>query len=303
MGSVTSTTVIIPMIFTNLNEIRILGIRRSGNHAIISWLIDNYLGKVVHLNDILFQKGQDPYYALRNRITIKGLPYWRCYQDLSKRRFLSFSKYLFNIPERFTLQIRDKLVNIEYIRQAQKDFFIYSYEDIAPKDSDLEVFEQNYQQYLGKSQNRLEVLILRDPFNLFASLLESEMITRTNQDRHKYVELYKAYGREYLAQSQGANIQKVYVNYNKWFLSRDYRINLAQKLGFTTNGDPYQKVASQGKGSSFDQLNFQNNATSMKVLERLKNYENEAFYQEIFKDEELQDISRTIYGDIADFKR
>ncbi|EAZ92078.1 hypothetical protein [Crocosphaera chwakensis] len=289
------------MVFNNLYEVRVLGIRRSGNHAIISWLIDNYSGRVVHLNDILFQKGQDPYYALRNRITIKGLPYWRCYQDFSQKTLVSLAKSFLNIPEHFSLQIRDKAVNIEYIRQSPKDFLIYSYEDIDPQNSQLDLFEQNYQKYLGESRKRLEILILRDPFNLFASLLESQMMKKNDEEQHKYVELYKAYAREYLEQSQSGNIEKIYVNYNQWFLSKQYRIQLAEHLGFTSSGEPYEKVAHQGKGSSFDQLKLQNNATQMKVLERWKSYKNDQFYREIFRDQELKDMTETIYGNMADF--
>lgn len=287
------------MTYTNINEIRVLGIRRSGNHAIISWIIDNYPGRVVHLNDILFEKGQDPYYCLRNRITIKKLPYWRCYPEFSQKTLTSTIKYFINIDEVFTLQIRDKLVNIEYIRRAKKDCLIYSYEDICSGDSRLELFDQKYKDYLGQSQKRLEVLILRDPFNLFASLLQSGMLKRTNEDRHKYIELYKSHSREFLSQYQGERIPKIYINYNEWFMNREYRINLAQKLGFETNGENYQKVATQGKGSSFDRLNYRYNATQMKVIERWKNYKNDSFYQEIFQDEELQEISQKIYGNIG----
>ena len=146
--------------------------------------------------------------------------------------------------------------------------------------------EANYtdKKYLGNSRKRLEVLILRDPFNLFASLLESQMMKKNYEDKHKYMELYKGYGREYLQQSQSKNIHRVYVNYNQWFLSQEYRINLAEKLGFTTSGEPYEKVAHQGKGSSFDELKLKNNATQMKVIERWKNYKNDEFYRGIFMD-------------------
>ncbi len=287
------------MKFTNRNEVRVLGIRRSGNHGIISWMIDNHPGIVVHLNDILFEKGQDPYHSLRNRITVKGLPYWRCHQEFTKRTLVSLIKYFVNTPERFALQRIDKSVNIEYIRRARKDCFIYSYEDIGAKDSRLELFDQKYQDYLGESQKRVEVLILRDPFNLFASLLQSDMIERTNEDRKKYVELYKSYGREFLSQHENRIPEKIYINYNKWCISREYRIDIAHKLGFETNGDAYKKVGSMGKGSSFDKLSLQGNATLMKVTERWKKYENDSFYQEIFKDEELLDISHKIYGNIG----
>ena len=52
----------------------VVGLRRSGNHAIIRWIIDRTPGVVVHLNDI--DRGStNPWLGWRS-VQTKGVPYW-----------------------------------------------------------------------------------------------------------------------------------------------------------------------------------------------------------------------------------
>ncbi|RQH23984.1 hypothetical protein D5R40_30320 [Okeania hirsuta] len=159
-------------------EIRVFGIRRSGNHAIISWLIENYPGSVVFVNNINhhnqgnFPASSFDVYINRpfvDRIIVKGLPYWRC-----KNKLTGLIKYLITRPSTFTFVSSDNSVNLNYIRQAKKDALIYSFEDIPPNDSRLNLFDRELPQYIGNSQNKIKLLILRDSFNLLASLLKSK---------------------------------------------------------------------------------------------------------------------------------
>ena len=88
-------------------EIRVFGIRRTGNHAFISWLIENYLGSVVFVNNINHHNQDQgnfpasPFDVSVNRpfvdrIIVKGLPYWRC-----KSKLTSLIKYLITRPSQF----------------------------------------------------------------------------------------------------------------------------------------------------------------------------------------------------------
>ncbi len=283
----------------NKHEIRVLGLRRTGNHAIISWILDRQMGSSVHLNDILLQKGLDPYVTLRNRITVCNLPYYRCHDSWTLRRWKSLVKSILGIPESFALQTKDPQVSVDYVRQAKKEYFIYSYEDIYPNDERLQDFEGKYEDFIGPSLKRYEILILRDPYNLFASLIRSNMIEASKGNHEIYVDLYKSYAKQFIEQpATNGSLRRIYLNYNRWFLEPEYRIQIAQNLEFNDSGKPYKRVATMGRGSSFDGLKLDNQAQSMKVLERWKEFQDDIFWQTIFKDADLIELSNKIFGPI-----
>ncbi|MDJ0746120.1 MAG: hypothetical protein QNJ32_22535 [Xenococcaceae cyanobacterium MO_167.B27] len=290
-------------------EIRVFGIRRSGNHAVISWIIDNYPGKVVFINNINFQDTIDfpiqPFNIGWKRpfvdhMVIKGLQYWRCKKNLKpKRKLISLIKYILAIPERFTLYSRDKFIDIEYARLVKKDLLMYSFEDISSNDSRLIEFYKNQPQYIGNSYQKINLLVLRDPWNLFASMLKTNMFERNEQDKIRYINLFKEYAKEFIKSSKNETSEVVCANYNKWVFEPDYKVELGQKLGFSASEEPYEKLSNRGGGSSFDGRNYQSNASSMKVLERWKVFQNDEFYQEIFTDSELVELGIEIFGDIT----
>lgn len=290
-------------------EIRVFGIRRSGNHAIISWLIDNYPGSVVFVNNINHHNQGNfpasPFDVSVNRpfvdrIIVKGLPYWRC-----KNKLAGLIKYVITRPSQFAFVPSDNSVDINYIRQVKKDALIYSFEDIQPNDSRLNLFDQELTQYIGNSQKKINLIILRDPFNLFASLLKSKMMNKNDEDKFKYISLFKGYAREYIDQiDQKINIKndsdhKIFVSYNQWFSEANYRIELAEKLGFAVIKDSYQKISDRGQGSSFDSFKYENQASSMKVIERWKVFKDDLFYKSLFEDRDLLELSQIIFNSEA----
>ncbi|HHP7232207.1 MAG TPA: hypothetical protein ACFCUY_15270 [Xenococcaceae cyanobacterium] len=289
-------------------EIRVFGIRRSGNHAIISWIIDNYPGKVVFINNINFQDTIDfPIHPFNigwkrpfvDHMVIKGLPYWRCKKNLGrKKKLISLIKYIFAIPERFTLMSRDKFIDLEYPRQVKKDLLMYSFEDISANDSRLILFDQNQPKYIGNSQKKIDLIILRDPWNLFASMLKTNMFERNERDKIKYINLFKDYAKDFIENFNNDNSRVACANYNRWFSEPEYRIDLAKKLGFSTSEKPHERLSNRGGGSSFDGLKYKSNASSMKVLERWKVFQDDPFYQEIFTDSELVELAIQVFGDI-----
>jgi hypothetical protein len=56
----------------NKHEIRVYGIRRSGNHAIISWIFQHFGETVVHLNDIKIARNIDPYKSFSQVLIIRN---------------------------------------------------------------------------------------------------------------------------------------------------------------------------------------------------------------------------------------
>ena len=57
----------------NRNEITVFGLKRSGSHAIIHWLLHHMGKRTVHLNDVT---NASPYDSC-TEINVKGLPSFR----------------------------------------------------------------------------------------------------------------------------------------------------------------------------------------------------------------------------------
>lgn len=67
----------------NLYECRVYGLRRSGNHTILSWAIDAYPGSVVHLNNI--RKFSANHYRSFGQVAVKSISFWNCKPQLFER--------------------------------------------------------------------------------------------------------------------------------------------------------------------------------------------------------------------------
>lgn len=304
------------MDFVNKREIRVCGLQRTGNHALIGWILDSVKGKKCLLNAAT--PGKDPF--LRH----------------SQRE-------LYNISEsEFEKDKREK--------SLKKDLLIYSYED-APLDKIFaEKFEEKAPDYVGKSESVFNVIILRDPFNLFASRLQwikrnkflldigkrgsCKLNLTDEKQRLKLINIWKAYAKEFLGENEIVDENKLPINFNKWFAEKSYRKKIADTLQLNKNSNA-QQVTGYGGGSSFDGQNLtlktiMNNwrwlfkyqlyknafiegqifdylrrlfnkplkADKMKVLERWKTFKDDPFYRSLFKDNELIELSNRIFGRI-----
>jgi hypothetical protein len=285
-------------------EVRVFGIRRSGNHAIVSWIIDNYPGSLLFVNNI---NGHDtipfPYSPImperkkpfQDRITVKNIPYFK-----AKKKFSSFAKFILTRPSTYSLVPSDKSINLSYLLKTDKDCLMYSFEDIYMSDFRLPRFYESAEQYIGISKSKINIVILRDPFNLFASLIKSGKMKKNSQDGQKYVNLYKRFASSYLKCISIQDKDNIFINYNKWIFLEDYRINIADRLGLLPQAKYLiETVPDRGGGSSFDKLSYNNKASSMKVFERWKAYESDPFYLDLLSDKEILSISQEIFGTIT----
>lgn len=251
-------------------EIRIVNLARSGSHAIINWLIGLCNGKICFLNDV--KPNRNP--------------------------FLNFTeKELINIEE-------DEFNKNKSGKLTKKDLLICSYEQYPLKDIFVGEFEKNHDRYVGKSGRRIDILILRDPFNFFASRIKLEeygiasLRIHLVDERSKKIitKLWKEYAKEYLNQTNHLKHNKLVISYNKWCLDKGYKKYLAKKLGFPFKDLEDKFVSKYGPGSSFDGRKYNGKASEMKVLERWKFFKDYPFYRDIFKDKELIGLSNKIFG-------
>jgi hypothetical protein len=126
-------------------EMCIVGLSRSGNHAVINWLLNQL---------------QEPYLFL-NCAEPKTNPF-------------DTARPLNEAGRTFSTNIEDFNYDAEKTATAPKrQVLLYNYEDsfLGPLGKKAE--RQKMQQWVGPSGLRKEILILRDPFNLFASRIKA----------------------------------------------------------------------------------------------------------------------------------
>ena len=141
--------------------------------------------------------------------------------------------------------------------------------------------------------NITNVVVLRDPYNLFASRVnfwekstipEVESICRFRQ-------LWKNHA------NQRFNKNTIMIYYNKWFVDKNYRTDVCRQLNIEFSDAGINDVVGFGDGSSFDFTNFNGKANKMCVLTRYKQISS---FESV--DSEMIAICKTLFNDIPTHK-
>lgn len=252
----------------NQKEIRAVGMRRTGNHAIITWIERQQPGTVCHLNNVA--AGTSPY---------------RHKADNLRRYHPEHSK----MAAVYRQQAKGNLV--------KRDCLILSYEDWGLPQVTQPRFERNRTLYLGKSAQRFDVLILRDPFNLFASRLKQNFV-ETKAEATSMVEMWLEYAKEFVGESSYLQPDRVCINYNRWFTDVSYRQGLADQLGLVFSDAGLKHVPHLGGGSSFSGTRHSGQACSLDVINRWQHFADDPAFRQLFQNQALWHYSAQIFGDI-----
>ena len=254
----------------NQKEIRVAGLRRTGNHAIVSWIQEQQkiMGSILHLNNVKIN--ENPY-----RYKCQNLSYY-------------FPEHKWAINQ-YKVQGRGNFI--------PRDCLIYSYEDYPLENIFSKRFECRHDLYLGKAQQRYDLLIIRDPLNSLASRLKNNFLP-VKSKKHNFIDLWIDYAKEYLGETNYLKHNKVCVNYNRWTSDRHYRQNLAQQLQIEFTDAGIDMVHSCGGGSSFDGKNLDGKANQMDVNGRWKHFANDPIYLKMINNQDLLEYSHQIFGSI-----
>ena len=189
-------------------------------------------------------------------------------------------------------------------RFSKKDFLIYNYESHDFTDIFAEKFDKQHDKWVGKSLKIINILILRDPFNLFASRVMfgyknagHEIYGINKKKLNKLVGLYKLYAKEYLGETNYVS-NKVNISYNNWLSDEEYRREVLKRLGMPILNTNINRVSKYGDGSSFGQKCINSKKDKMELMERWKKFAGDKFYRNIFNDTELVELSKKIFGTI-----
>jgi len=207
-----------------------------------------------------------------------------CYLNFVKEK----NPFTSCVPQETTL----KGMSFSDIELINKKCLVYSFEDEF-----LRNLPKRYKG-IGKSKKMFNILVLRDPYNLFASRLKrrNNRIKFDNEKQKRLIiNMWKEHAKEFLNESGYLN-NKISINFNKWFLDEKYRKEIAKKMKLKYNDESLDRVSDVGAGSSFDCFDYDYKAKEMKVLERWKYYNNNNFYNSLFDDNKLIELSDKIFG-------
>jgi hypothetical protein len=136
--------------YTNDLEIRVFGMRRSGNHGVINWL-GFHAPVPPHFFDCASNRGHSPF------VTGKGRT-----DDHPSLRGLWYPH-----PNYKAASVEDLMV----VRFMSKEILLYSYEDFDLQKMTSEEFPHNREMAVGRSRKKVDIVILRDFPNWIASFI------------------------------------------------------------------------------------------------------------------------------------
>jgi protein O-GlcNAc transferase len=277
----------------NKNEIRIAALRRSGQHGIINWIMSQaILGGSIASSDHTLRNNSDKKSDNRdiecvflNDIFPGANPFLSCTDS-----------NVLDLPP--AMQTPKNMLKL----WIDRDWLVYNYED-RPLDAVFtDDFERDHNAYVGPSDRRIDIIILRDAFNFFASRLKLAWMSRQMQTHYActgMAQLWKSYALEFVGNTHLLRHNKTTVNFNRWHNDRDYRCSLAASLGLNfTDAGLKSVIRRYGGGSSFDGSDYHGQADRMPVLQRWKTLANDQRFRQLFSDKELVELSEQIFGRI-----
>lgn len=243
--------------------ITVNGLSRSGNHAIIRWIVGQYK-----------DSGFEPFFhnnAIRNFM-----------EFMSLRGGGAMEGYPIPNPKLHEI--------VMHMTANDKKMFAISFEDL--------IFDQR----LGEITNFADhnVIILRDPFNLFASRIEGLPPPRGKRGHEKTADKQENEIKKYISQYEefvgktNYLSNKICINYNSWVSDKDYRKSIAEQFGIEFTDARYGQRANSsfGRGASLSLPSEK----SEDFLSRYKAYLEEPLFGKIKNNEYLVSIAKDTFG-------
>lgn len=173
---------------------------------------------------------------------------------------------------------------------------IYEYKDDGTGECDITNYEDFFvEDALKVAKSGRVILIIRDPFNCFASRLKACFNFRhekhINAANDRAIDLW-------LDHARSINRPKIYpILYNNWFVDEEYR----RKISVELCGRPYSTrhldtVSPFGRWSSFDGASYEGKASQMDVFNRWRNYTDNEEFRRALSHPEIITKAQEIFG-------
>lgn len=280
-------------------EIRIIGMKRSCHHAIAFWIAEhldydeilhaalNFPGEELSLEKNIKHQGYGT--PITNRILE---PCWPIVYVIKQKTPVSIKSKIYHIPIMYNIE------NIEdiFLKTPIQDWecIILSSDDWTIEQIRNGEVKEKHDKWYGKRDSKINILVLRDPFNLVASnLAKHQYAMPTANVVNLICELWKNHAKEFLGQTSFLQ-NLIKVNVNKWHTNSDYRLELMKKLNINLDPSPYQRIPDFG-GSSFSGKAKQGKASELKIIERWQYFRNMSEFRKMRENRELMELFRNIF--------
>lgn len=270
----------------NNKEIRVFGLKRSGNHAIINWLFYQIPGVAIFLNNC-YPAGQKlNLYQGKGQIVGKGINYW----DFKRKIF--FEKNPFANQTTVSYSKEDRRLNHKKLRELPKNALIISFENRNINQISA-LLDKKHNELVGNSNEVFSVIILRDPFNLFASVYKKWGEKSLIQS----ADLWKEYAQAFMEYESKKSRYFLGINYNNWVTQLSYRQSIVEKIQIPFDDSAKNVVANFAGGSSFDEMSYESDAHQMSVFNRWQVFEHDEKFRRLFEPEIIE-LTEQIFGRI-----
>jgi hypothetical protein len=234
--------------------IQVVGLKRSGLHALSFWLLGHQSDHVFINNSPLKRSGDES--PMSRTIRDCPLPVPLHWMQGGARSRNSQEEFV-RVPRRV------KLLVVLFQSQSLRHLGSHS------------------QWVEGvRAKKVATLLLLRDPYNWSASYKEK---SKEPQDDSVWPELWMEYAREFTGRTNHLAPSPLRVNYNRWFRNLDYRKEISDALGLEFTDRNLEVVTDHAGGSSFDKTDFSGSAQEMKVMERWKMYQDDSSFRDAFR--------------------
>lgn len=139
-------------------------------------------------------------------------------------------------------------------------------------------------------KRRVYVMLLRDPFNLFASQLKSA------KDYSSYIsslgptQLYQVYADEIEGRTSYLPDDKLVILFNQWKSDRAHRASIAAQLGLDIETEELDGVSGIGGGSSFDGTDFDGRGSEMDTDARWRQFRDDQRFRSLFANKRIPEF-------------
>lgn len=256
-----------------------IALKRSGQHAVINWLCYQ-LNSVIHLNECVF---------IRKGLSMMPVSLPGRFITYNDERKMDTGYTGSNNDQKLLGSFFSKLHDLQEVESYQN--ILYSFENVSLNYANLYKFIHKYQPKV--------ILIIRDPYNCFASLFSHHGGKNTLQELRKNKEQLIMYLEESLGIKNYLQYPVIPIDFGKWLKSTEYRYKILQKLAINYNKEGEQalyEVPSFGGGSSFEGTQIQGKELHSKVSERWKRYAKNLEYKELLNDHYLEELTYNFFN-------
>lgn len=237
-------------------------LKRSGCHAVLNWLFNQFNDqtKVLFFNNAI--PNQDPLNNMRSSGDLQNI------QDLD---FYRHSPHFRHQIKEWDASIVSCLYE-DYIKIGKNPICDLGW--IHP-------------------ERILRIIILRDFYNWMASRLKHDLAKRKSVDLEALIWKWKMHAYHF------RNTEDlVRINYNRWVKSSEYRTGMLECMEIEPWNDDISHVPNFGGGSSFSPVSYGKKAKSdMKVLERFSFLQDHEVMKMAREDRELNEMNDSIFGE------